>query len=394
MPNTLSAYNPEFFANEALTAMEKVLGLPGRVARGYDDEQTSREKGDIITIRVPGVFTAQDAPSTAQDITAFKTSIQLNIWKEVKFQIPDNQLAFTGQALIEEHIRPAAYALVDAIDIALAQLYKDVPWYASWTGPAAVGDITNARKILFNNKVPLRDQSALSFMVDGTIGKELLDLSAFTQNQGSGQAGIDAQIDGFLGKRYGLNFFENQNVQSHTSATVADLAGAVNNGPGYAAGVTTMNINGLSNDAALKKGDIVEVTGHTQKYCLTADATMNGTGAGSISFYGSPNVQGGGLEAAVVNTQVVTIVLSGGSGATKAQTMAFHRNAFTLAWAKLPDFYDGQGVRVASIKDPVTGLALRARTWVDGNNSKYMCALDFLAGIKTLDGNKAVRLLD
>lgn len=394
MPNTLSAYNPEFFANEALTAMEKALGLPGRVARGYDDSATARQYGDTITIRVPGVFTAQNAPSTAQDVTAFKTSLTLNIWKEVKFALPDNQLAYAGQRIIEEHIRPAAYALIDGIDAALAGLYVDVPWYADWSSPAVIGDVTNARKILFNNKVPMRDQNNLSFQVDGTIGKELLDISAFTQSQGSGQAGVDAQIDGFLGKRFGLNFFENQNTPTHTSATVADLAGAVNNGGGYAAGATTMLVNGFSNNAAFKKGDIVVVTGHTQQYVLTADATMDGTGAGSISFYGSPNVRGGGLEAAVVNTQVVTIVLSGGSGTTKTQTMAFHRNAFTLAWAKLPDFYDGQGIRVASVQDPVTGLALRARTWVDGNNSQFMVALDYLAGIKTLDGNKAVRVRD
>lgn len=395
MANTLSAYDPVFYANEALIALEKALGLAGRVFRGYDDEQTARERGSTIEIRVPGSFTAQDAPSSAQDITASKTTITLDQWKEVKFALTDKELSYTSQRIVDEHIRPAAYALADKIDQTLAGLYTDVPWYTDFTAPAGVADITAARKILFDNKVPLADESMLHFMVSGQIEKELLDLAAFTQWQGSGQAGAEAQMRGYLGKRFGFNFFANQNSQSATSATVADLAGAVNNAAGYAAGAKSMAVDGFTISAALKKGDIVVVTGHTQQYVLTADVTLDGTGAGTISFYGSPNVQGGGLESAVVDNQVVNIVLSGGSGTTKVQNLAFHRDAFALAMAKLPDFFDGQGVRVFSTPvDPASRLAVRARTWSDPNNSKFYVALDCLYGVKTLDGNKAVRARD
>jgi hypothetical protein len=41
---------------------------------------------------------------------------------------------------------------------------------------------------------------------------------------------------------------------------------------------------------------------------------------------------------------------------------------------------------------PRSRLALRARTWADGNNSKFYVAFDILFGLKTLDGNKAVRM--
>ncbi len=395
MANTLATYNPIFYAQETLIALEKALGLAGRVHRGYDDTNTAREKGDTINIKVPGSFVAQDAPSTAQDITASSIDIKLDQHKEVKFALKDKELAYTSQKIIEDHIRPAAYALADKIDQSLALLVKDVPWIIDWTSPAGVADITSARQRMFDNMVDLSDESKLHFMVSGLIEKELLDVSAFTTHQGAGQAGVESQMRGYLGKRFGFNFFANQNAPTLTSATVADLAGAVNNGAGYAAGAKTMAIDGISASAVLAAGDVIAITGHTQRYVLTAAPTIDGTGAGSISFYGSPNVQGGGLESAVVDNQVVTITLSGGSGTSKQNSIAFHQNAFALGIAKLPDFMDGQGVNVFSTPiDPQSGLSVRARTWADPDNSQFKVALDVLYGLKTLDGNKAVRARD
>ena len=83
---------------------------------------------------------------------------------------------------------------------------------------------------------------------------------------------------------------------------------------------------------------------------------------------------------------------SAGSGGTKDIGLAFHEGAFALAVAKLPDFMSGQGVLAHTATDPDSNLSLRARTWADGNNSKFYVAFDFLGGIKTIDGNKAVRL--
>jgi hypothetical protein len=174
MANTLSIYDPVFYAQEALIALEKALGLAGRVFRGYDDAQTSREFGSVIDIRVPGSFTAQNAPSSAQDIVASKVSITLDQWKEVKFTLTDKELAYTNQRIISEHIRPAAYALADNIDQAVAGLVDDIPYFFDWTGPAAVADVTKARQTLFDNKVNLADEMMMNPAVRADR-KELLD---------------------------------------------------------------------------------------------------------------------------------------------------------------------------------------------------------------------------
>ncbi|MGE3276730.1 MAG: P22 phage major capsid protein family protein [Vicinamibacterales bacterium] len=379
MSNTLAAYDPIFYAQEALIQLEKALGLSGRVHRGYD--KNPQEKGSTITISAPSTFIAQDAPSSAQAVSASSISISLDYWKEVKFALTDKELSFTGEKIITDHIRPAAYALADKIDQILAGLYVDIPWYMSWSSPAAVGDVTSLRQILFDNKVPLNVPGMVHCMVDGQIGKELLDISAFTQNQGGGQAAVNTQMTGHLGTRYGIEFFENQNTPSHTSGTMADPAGAVDLVAGYDAGTKTIHVDSITAAGTLKAGDIMTVTGHTQKYVLTADATADGGGDIDVSF--EP-----GLESAVVNDQVVTFTVL---GSAKTQCLAFHQHAFALAMAPLSELGNQLGAKIATVHDPVSNLALRSRLYYDGDNSKVVVALDCLFGVRTLNRNLAAR---
>lgn len=382
MPNVLSVYDPIFYAQEALIALEKALGMASRVFRGYD--KSPNELGSIIAIRKPSTFTAINAPSAAQDILASSVSITLDQWKEVKFKITDKELAYTGERLINEHIRPAAYALADVIDQSLVGLYKDVPWSVAWTAPAAVADITNARKTLFNNNVPM-DFGMLHLMVDGTIEAELLNLEAFSQYQGAGPTGERTQLRGTLGTKFGFEVFANQNVASHTSGVAADFTGAVNNVANYAAGTTTMAADAFTIGATVKAGDTFSIAGQTQRYAITADATADGAGAFAAISFTPP------LVAEVLDNAVLTITLG---GASKPQSLAFHRNAFALAMAPLPDIADGVGARIATVQDPITGLSLRSRVFYVGDTSTVYVALDVLYGVKTLEPNMAVRITD
>jgi hypothetical protein len=391
MANVLSAYNPIFYANEGLEALHKALGMAGHVWRGLDDSNSSRQYGDTITMRVPGAFSALDAPSAAQDIGASSVSLVLNIWKEVKITLTDKELAFTQQRIVQEHVVPAMYALADKMDQLLFAEYVNVPWTSAWSNTAVVADITTGfRKKMFDNKVNFSDPSKLHVALDSTTEGDLLALQAFAQYQGGGPTGVDVQMNGYLGKRYGFNFFASQNVPSVTSGTVADLVGTATNNT--AIGLKTLVIGAVTVSVTLPIGTIMQVSGHTQQYSLTAAMVVDGAGAGTATFQGTPFVQGGGLEAAVTATTVVTFVLAAGSGGTKNIGMAWHESAFALAVAKLPDFMNGQGVMVHTASDPDTQLSLRARTWADPNNSQFYIAYDILAGIKTIDGNKACRL--
>lgn len=383
MANTLGVYNPIFFAQEALIQLEAAMGLANRVFMGFDEERRAFGYGETINIRRPSTFTAQDAPSVAQDINTGTVAITLNRWKEVKFALTDRELAFTRERIIRDHIRPAAVALANDVDQFIAGLFVNVPWQVTVSNPATVADITKVRQVMFDNKVPLIDPSMMHFMVNGKMEAELLSLQAFAQQQGAGDLGVNTQTRGNLGMKYGYNFFANQNVRSHTAGTGTITDAAVNKVGGYAAApqaeTSTIAIDATAiTTGTLKKGDTLKFAGHSQHYVLTEDPTFTAN-AGNITI--SP-----GLQAPLVDNEAITFYRVSG-----AQALAFHRNFAALVTAPLSELGNGRGAEIAVVQDPVTGLSLRSRIYYDGDNSKLNVALDILYGGRVLDGNLACR---
>lgn len=380
MSNTLAAFNPTFYSQEALIVLANSMGLANRVYRGFESQRRTYGRGDTITIPKPSTFTAQNAPSTAQDITAGSVSISLTNWKEVKFKLTDAQLAWTGEQIIAEHIVPAANAIAEAIDDALAALALNIPWYYDLNAsPGSVlTDITGPHKVLFDNGVPMKDESMMHFMVDSVMQAGLLGNTSFATWNANGQAGQNVQNTGLLGRRYGFGFFGNQNVGSHTKGTASTGTLAVN-GASFAVGDTTINLDAVSVTGTLVPGDTFVIAGSTQRYAVTNTTTASSNAFAGVTF--TPP-----LVAAPADDAVVTVSLD-----NHTMNLAFHRNAFALVLAPLPDMGNELGAKISSVTDPITGLSLRSRVYYDGNNSAVHVALDVLYGVKTLDPNLAVR---
>jgi hypothetical protein len=376
--NDLGNYNPTFYAAEALIILYKALGLAGRVYRGYD--RNPGDLGDTIKLRRPGTFTAKNAPDTATEIKPDSLSIQLDQWKEVRFNLTDQELAYTGQRIIAEHIDPAAYALADIIDQTLATLAFTVPWVVGTSGvtpfATTVNGFTDAWKQLAINKAPMRD---LHFMLDPSAQANAFALQAFSQWQGAGPQGVETQQNATMGQKFGFEVFWNQNVKQHTAGTcsVTTLAIVGNT----AKGATVIAVDAVSVTGTLVAGDILSIAGDSQKYAVTATATASGNAFATVSIFPP-------LSQDTLDNAVVTVTLN-----NRVCNLAFHRNFAALAMCPLPSFMDGQGVRVFTATDPITRLALRARTWADGTNSKFNICLDTLYGVAQLDANLAVVLM-
>lgn len=379
MANTLGVYNPIFYAQEALIALEKALGMAARVHLGYDEERRSFQRGETVNIRRPSTFTAQNAPSAAQNVATGTVAITLNQWKEVKFALTDKELAFTGERIINDHIRPAAYALADNIDQALAGLHVKIPWYYDLHATGEVKDITGPHRILFDNKVPMSDIGNIHYMMDGTLQEHMLNQAAFSQAQGAGDEGVNTQRRGSLGMKFGMECFSNQNVASHTAGTCADAVGAIDSGNGgYSAGVSLIHIDAVTDGGTWLAGDSFVIAGNTQRYVVTATATFTG-GEGDVSFY--PALVADAAEDAVVTGRVDS----------HSANLAFHRNAFALVTAPLSEMGNELGARIATVQDPITGLSLRSRLYYIPDSSLVNVALDVLYGYTCLDPNLACR---
>ena len=375
MANTLGSYDPLFYAQEGLKALQKALGLAPRVFRGYD--KTPQSKGSITSIRVPQVFASASAPASATDIVSTTVQITLSFWEEVKFALTDKDLTISETEVITEHIEPAVYALADEIDQNLASaMYLGSPWEVSNSGPAVPADIVGARTQLFNNKAPMNDDN-IHFMVDGTIGGELLYNSAFAQWQGAGDEGVKTQLTGALGKRYGMNFFENQNAPSHTAGSLTCATPVIKTTT--AAGATDVIIDSATTTGDINAGDTFSIAGHTQEYVIDTDATA---GSNEIACSFTPPLE---AEATAGDACVW-------SQNTGTQCLAFHRNYCALAMAPLSTMGNELGAQIESVYDPITNIGIRARKFYVGHTSMVYVAFDCLYGIKVLQPNLCVRM--
>lgn len=375
MANALSVYDPLFYAQEALIQLEKALGMAGRVHRGYD--KSPQQKGSVISISKPSTFTALAAPQTAQDINAGEVQITLDQWYEVKFKLTDKEVTFTTEKIVNDHIRPAAYAIADKIDSQLCALYKDIPWSNTNSSPLVVADVTANRRILNTNNAPM-DMRHL--MLSPTQEEEALNLSAFSQHQGAGNDGVVTQMRGTLGMKYGYEVFMNQNVQTHTTGVSADATGALT--AAGTKGDTAISFDSVTSGGTFKKGDSFVIAGNSQRYVFTADFTATGGAKADAPIFPA-------LVQDYDNLSVVTITLLSGE-----QGLGFHKNAFALAMAPLSEMGNGRGAQISTITDPISGLSLRARLFYDGDTSTNFVSIDALWGIKTLDANLACRLVN
>lgn len=396
MPNVLGNYNVPLFANEALIQLRNALGLANRVHLGFDRERRTFGKGDTINIRRPAVFLAEDAPGTAQDVATESIAITLGSWKTVKFAVTDKEIAYATEIFVRDHIVPAAYALANKIDTDIATLIPTVPHaYLEPTGgtAATVSGITNTWRKMFDNKVPMDNEALMHFMVGGKEWSDLMALAAFAQWQGAGQVGVDTQRTAQLGRKYGFEFFANQNRPTTAYANITDFAGATT--AIVAKGATSMPVGSLGAAEVYKKGTILKMTSGTDigsEYAVTADVTMSG-GAGT--FVINPparNAMGSGDTFSAATTQGEAT--PGQDNVTNNSNIAFHRDWAALAFARLPDYqeFPGQlGTQMFAVQDPITGIALRARFFYIGDTSKMYFALDTLYGYKELNADLASR---
>ena len=146
-------------AREALPILESTLVMGGLVYRDYSN--TFAKKGDTIQVRKPAAFSAVefdgDLTGEYQDISETEVQVQLDKIADVSVEVTSKEMTLEVPDFTSQVIAPAVVALAEKIDQDLCGLYDDVPYYfgTSGTTPNELADISNTRKILNNNKVPM-----------------------------------------------------------------------------------------------------------------------------------------------------------------------------------------------------------------------------------------------
>ena len=450
--NDNDAFIPEVWAQESLMILEANMIAATLVHRDFENEIA--QFGDVVNTRKPANFTAARKTDTddvtVQNAQATNVPVRLDQHWHTSFLIRDGEESKSFKNLREVYLEPALISIAQAVDeVVLMSLYRFIAAgnVVGKLGTAITkATVIDARETLNNNKAPVMDRR---FVVCPNMEGDLLNVGDFTKANEIGDDG-SAVREGHLGRKFGFDFFMDQNSPSVASGSTT-YAGAVNNGAGYAAGSTTIAMDGHS--GAIVAGTWITIAGDMTPQKVTA--SVGGVAPTSLTI--SP-----GLKNAVVNDAVITFYTPGAINAlagydqyyTKTLTVdgftvapkvgqlvsfgaaaptksnvygamstpttvalladralaaalsnddavgigpagdfgfAFHKNAVALVTRPLAAPAPGTGA-LASVAD-FNGLSVRVVITYDGSKQGHLVTVDILGGIEVLDEDLGVCVL-
>lgn len=325
--------------------------------------------------------------------------------------ISDQDLTMTIDRFGERYIEPAVEIIGNRIDGEGLDQWVNVYNFVGVPGttPTSLTTYTGAGVIMANHAVPKGKMRALvvsSEMEAGVLG--------FAANIFNPQKEIGRQYEeGTMGYAVGFKWSMDQNV---ARPTIGAFTGStpVMNATANQSGASILTSGWAVSTLVLKAGDIISISGvngvnpisyrdfgQKRTFVVTADVTSDGGGLATIPiapdinndptspFQTVVNLPGAGAAIYVYNTAAAQ--LSTISAVSSPQSLAFHRDAFTLVVARLEK--PGGMEWSEEVSNPRIGLSVRlVRGYSIEKNRKYT-RLDVLGGWKTLRPELAVRVV-
>lgn len=381
-------WNAQLYANMALDHLKARKGFLRTTNSRYNDERQAFRKGQLITIKQPQVITVRDDSDLSFDeLDPPSIQLSLDYYRHASFDTEDWDLAIAGQEMFDMALAPAVDRLAEAVTtLCLEQAYQNVGNYHVPGGTIAVADVTSPQRILMNSRCPTDDEANMHFLVSPALNEGLLQLSAFTQNQGSGQQAVDDQRTGQLTRRFGFAFQATQLIP-----TYADPATALNTTAAAVVGATALHATTITIDAGtltgmVNPGMVFTIAGDTTNYCVTNSVTASGNALTGVTI--SPPLRAAAADNAVVTFIADTVFED------KKQSLAYHSRAFAFAAAPLGRAQQhAASADIGVATDPDSGLSLRVVLGYNILTRKSMCVVDTLFGFKVTQPEYACRVM-
>lgn len=214
---------PEFWSATALGALKANTVMAQLVRRDFDNQVASQ--GDTINVIKRGALSVnQKLPNTAVTLQApanSKVPVLLDVHNEVSLLIED---VASGKAISDalDYVEDAAIAIAEDVDARLLGLHTTVPTSVGMgTAALDVPTIVSTRKELNDQKAPVRGRV---FVLGSGPEAALLNLTEFTSSDFGGDVSRVAVIEANLGRKYGFDFFMDQQVVEAPAGTINNLA--------------------------------------------------------------------------------------------------------------------------------------------------------------------------
>lgn len=210
-------------AADALPALMGNLVMGNLVSRNY--EPVLGQAGDTVNIPIVPSMTANNIAEggtvTTQNPNLGNAQIVLNTHAEATFQIPDVTKVLAVPDLLRIYMEPAVVAIAEKIETDLLNLY------ASFTANTPVGTagsalteavVDGAETALFQAKVPSNQPKNLVLNADGYSA--LRQIPRFSEYATAGEAGVNALMNGTVGKLKDFFVFRSQFIPQTGSSPV------------------------------------------------------------------------------------------------------------------------------------------------------------------------------
>jgi hypothetical protein len=303
--NSLSAYNPAFWANESLAILMENMVIGNLVHRDFSP--IVADFGDTVNTRKPGTFTAKRKDVTddvtVQDSTATNVAVVLNQHVHTSFLIRDVEASKSMKNLIAEFLVPAMQAQARFVD----QCLLGQVWQFAKAGNVVGGLGTLSESNVKQRMLALREKLNVNKAPTGNRNliwtpsgeTTALNVDLFLNAASTGDSG-QALREASLGRKLSFNNYMCQNA-SQVSTGNTTKAGAVNNTAGYPIGTTTITVDGFT--GAVTTGGWVTFAGDDTPQRITAHTETTGN---TTQIVISP-----GLYVGIADNAVVTAYTPG-----------------------------------------------------------------------------------
>jgi hypothetical protein len=326
MANSIDAFIPELWAAESVRILEENMVVSNLVHRDFSPMVA--KFGETIHTRKPAELTASRKGNsddvTDQDVSATDIEVKLNQHIHVSFVIKDGEESKSFKSLVETYLAPAMLAQARYVDqIILGQwpqfLSNTAGRLGQLTGSNAIDYILDTRNVMNVNKADMAGRSIIWTPYAETAA---LKTEAFLHADKRGDGGA-ALREASMGRVLGFDHYMCQNM-SYIPSGNTTVTGAINNVAGYAAGTTSIAVDGLS--AAISAGTYINIAGNDSPQRVVSTTG----GATPTAMVITP-----GLRKAVVNDAVITIYTPGAVNLVAGYAAGWYKtitvNGFTVA---------------------------------------------------------------
>lgn len=363
--------------------------LPRLVNSDYSDQ--AAQQGETVDISIPSAIAVQSVvpgptpPSTA-DLAPTNAQITLDNWEEAPFYLTDADKAKIASGSMPQIVSEAVKSLVNKVDQDLAGVMSKFYGAIGTAGTTPFGSgveeasAADLRTQLNLQLAPMGDRRAiLDPIADGAASK----IRAFNDTSYSGSS--ETLVEGLLGRKFGFDWYMDQNVATHTAGTLSNGSNPVANVNGT--DINTVGAKGPFNvdettlTGTLVQGDIVTFANHSQQYVVTNASTLTAAANALTGITIEP-----GIVVAVPDNTVMTVVQS------HVLNAGFHRDAIGFATRPLLDEDAAElGSIIRQTVDPVSGLTLRLEIRREHKRTRY--SFDMLYGFAVVRRELGARLL-